>query len=34
MDAWNLILLLGVTAIWLGMVSAIAWMVTAQTRSS
>jgi hypothetical protein len=34
MDAWNLILLLSVTAIWLGMVSAVAWMVTAQERSS
>ncbi len=27
MDAWDLIILLGVTAIWLGFASAIVWLV-------
>jgi hypothetical protein len=28
-DAWNLIMLLGVTAIWLGFVAAVAYLVSA-----
>jgi hypothetical protein len=29
MDAWNLILLVAVSAIWLAMISAVAWLTAA-----
>ncbi len=33
MDAWNLIILLGVTAIWIGFATAMVWLVSfAQQR--
>ena len=35
MDVWTLTLLLGVSAIWTGMLGAVAWMVSAsEARSS
>ena len=32
MDAWNLIILLGVSAIWIGFLTAVLWLVGAQAR--
>ena len=35
MNTWNLVLLLGVTAIWLALLSAVGWLVSAaEARSS
>jgi hypothetical protein len=35
MNTWNLVLLLGVTGIWLALISAVAWLVAAaEPRSS
>jgi hypothetical protein len=34
MDAWTLILLSSMTAIWVAMVGAVAWFLAARTKSA